>query len=59
MNLFNLCVFGKLVEETEGGSGVWFTYIVTALGELSLEHYFAGNLPVHVHMGGVLSHSIL
>lgn len=33
MNLFNLCVFGKLVEETEGASGVWFTYIVTALGE--------------------------
>jgi len=32
MNLFNLCVFGKLVEETEGGSGGWFTYIITALG---------------------------
>lgn len=33
MNLFNLCVFGKLVEETEGAVGVIFTYILTAVGE--------------------------
>jgi hypothetical protein len=32
MNLFNLCVFGKLVEETEGSFGVVFTYIACALG---------------------------
>lgn len=32
MNLFNLCVFGKLVEETEGGLGLWAIYIITALG---------------------------
>ena len=33
MNLFNLCVFGKLVEETEGSFGVVFTYVACALGE--------------------------
>lgn len=31
-NLFNLYVFGRLVEETEGAFGVWFTFIVTAAG---------------------------
>ena len=31
-NLFNLCVFGKLVEETEGAWGVVFVYAVTAAG---------------------------
>lgn len=34
MNLFNLCVFGKLVEETEGSFGVVFTYVACALGAL-------------------------
>jgi hypothetical protein len=33
MNLFNLCVFGKLVEETEGAFGTIFTYVICALGE--------------------------
>ncbi|KIY94446.1 hypothetical protein MNEG_13515 [Monoraphidium neglectum] len=32
MNLFNLCVFGKLVEETEGAFGTIFTYVICALG---------------------------
>eukprot|EP00879_Flechtneria_rotunda_P019168 GHRR01020124.1.p1 GENE.GHRR01020124.1~~GHRR01020124.1.p1 ORF type:complete len:263 (+),score=65.81 GHRR01020124.1:149-937(+) len=32
MNLFNLCVFGKMVEETEGTFGVIFAYLITALG---------------------------
>lgn len=36
MNLFNLCVFGKLVEETEGAFGVVFTYIACALGAAAL-----------------------
>ncbi|GBF93629.1 hypothetical protein Rsub_06351 [Raphidocelis subcapitata] len=31
-NLFNLCVFGKLVEETEGAFGLVFTYLACALG---------------------------
>ncbi|KAI8469908.1 MAG: hypothetical protein J3K34DRAFT_459159 [Monoraphidium minutum] len=36
MNLFNLCVFGKLVEETEGAFGLVFTYIACALGAAGL-----------------------
>lgn len=31
-NLFHLCVFGRFVEETEGGAGVWFVYLITGLG---------------------------
>ncbi|GIL68561.1 hypothetical protein Vafri_21820 [Volvox africanus] len=31
-NLFNLCVFGKMVEETEGSLGVLFTFLVCGLG---------------------------
>ncbi|GIM11587.1 hypothetical protein Vretimale_15071 [Volvox reticuliferus] len=31
-NLFNLCVFGKMVEETEGTLGVVFTFLVCGLG---------------------------
>ena len=31
-NLFMLYVFGKIVEEEEGLGGVWFTYIITAIG---------------------------
>lgn len=32
-NTFLLYVFGKIVEEEEGLWGVWFTYIITAVGE--------------------------
>ena len=32
-NTFLLYVFGKIVEEEEGMWGVWFTYIITAVGE--------------------------
>ena len=32
-NTFLLYVFGKIVEEEEGIWGVWFTYIITAVGE--------------------------
>eukprot|EP00878_Enallax_costatus_P025105 GHUV01026826.1.p1 GENE.GHUV01026826.1~~GHUV01026826.1.p1 ORF type:complete len:177 (+),score=51.92 GHUV01026826.1:225-755(+) len=32
MNLFNLCVFGKMVEETEGAAGLIFAYLITAVG---------------------------
>ncbi|GLI71632.1 hypothetical protein VaNZ11_016905 [Volvox africanus] len=31
-NLFNLCVFGKMVEETEGPFGVLFIFLVCGLG---------------------------
>ena len=31
-NLFHLCVFGRLVEDTEGSAGVWFIFLVTGLG---------------------------
>lgn len=31
-NMFNLVVFGKLVEETEGAFGLVFTYVACALG---------------------------
>eukprot|EP00775_Hariotina_reticulata_P012482 gene12482-12616_t len=32
MNLFNLCVFGKMVEETEGAAGLIAAYLITAVG---------------------------
>ena len=32
-NTFLLYVFGKIVEEEEGIWGVWFTYIITAVGK--------------------------
>ncbi|KAF6257841.1 rhomboid-like protease [Scenedesmus sp. NREL 46B-D3] len=32
MNLFNLCVFGKMVEETEGSLGLVLIYLLTAAG---------------------------
>ena len=38
-NIFLLYVFGKIVEEEEGLWGVWFTYIITAVGESA--HYSA------------------
>ncbi|GLC45299.1 hypothetical protein PLESTM_001717500 [Pleodorina starrii] len=31
-NLFNLCVFGKMVEETEGAAGVVTTFVLCGLG---------------------------
>jgi hypothetical protein len=34
MNLFNLCVFGKMVEETEGAAGLIAAYLITAVGEI-------------------------
>ncbi|KAL3143560.1 hypothetical protein ABBQ38_002358 [Trebouxia sp. C0009 RCD-2024] len=38
-NTFLLYVFGKIVEEEEGLWGVWFTYIITAVGA-SVASYF-------------------
>jgi hypothetical protein len=38
-NLFNLCVFGKLVEELEGGVGVIFTYLVCAVGAAAFSFF--------------------
>lgn len=32
-NLFNVLVFGRLIEETEGSGGVWAIYLLTGLGE--------------------------
>lgn len=32
MNMFNLLIFGKLIEEIEGWFGVWLTYILSAVG---------------------------
>lgn len=31
-NLFNLCVFGKMVEETEGTAGTIFVFLVCGVG---------------------------
>lgn len=38
-NTFLLYVFGKIVEEEEGLWGVWFTYVITAVGA-SVASYF-------------------
>eukprot|EP00877_Chromochloris_zofingiensis_P005978 jgi/Chrzof1/1633/Cz10g15050.t1 len=59
MNLFNLCVFGKLVEETEGAVGVIFTYILTAVGAavasvLTQPAVYRGSTAVSVGASGAI-----
>lgn len=45
MNLFNLCVFGKMVEETEGAAGLIFAYLITAVGKLDTAEDIPTGLP--------------